>query len=196
MVLTPVLALVLTINDLRFRYLALFIFIIACFTDWYDGYAARKLKKITETGKYLDPLADKLLVSTMFGIFAYLEFIPVWMFFAIILRDVLITSLRAYAISTRKPFETSGLAKWKTASQMTAIFFLLVWLILQHPAPGGETMSVAARFILEWNLVWSTMLFVTVYTLMTGVIYLFENRRHLKSIAIAFYRVFVPTNVR
>jgi len=44
--------------------------------------------------------------------------------------------------------------------------------------------------------VWSTMLFVTVYTVMTGVMYLVENRHHLKSLAIAFYRVFVPTNVR
>jgi len=196
MMLTPVLAVVITIDDLRFKYLALAIFMLAAFTDWYDGYAARKLNKRTKTGKYLDPLADKLLVSTILGVFAFLQYIPVWMFLAIGLRDILITALRAYVISTRKSFETSNFAKWKTASQMATIFFLLVWSLLQQQAQAGGPLHNIVSFVEEWNLVWSTMLFVTVYTVMTGVMYLVENRHHLKSLAIAFYRVFVPTNVR
>ncbi len=194
MILTPVFAVVLTYNGLHFKYVAFGIFLIASLTDWYDGYAARKLGKTTETGKYLDPLADKLLVSTAFGIFAYLQVIPVWMFFVIAFRDIVITALRAYAISTNKEFETSSLAKWKTASQMTAIYFLLIWIIAREQVGAGS--SAFLNFVEELNLVWGVMLFVTLYTLATGVLYAIENRSHLKSLAIACYRVFVPTNVR
>ena len=194
MILTPVFAVVLTYEGLLFKYVALGIFVVASFTDWYDGYAARKWSKTTETGKYLDPLADKLLVSTAFGMFAYLEVVPVWMFLVIALRDIMITALRAYAISTHKKFETSSLAKWKTAAQMAAIYFLLFWTISQEQI--GDTSSSFLHFVGEWNIVWGVMLFITLYTLATGILYLIENRSHLKGLAIACYRVFVPTNVR
>lgn len=194
MILTPLFAVTLTFKGIHFKYLSFFIFILASLTDWYDGYVARKFGSTTQTGKYLDPLADKLLVSTAFGIFAYLRIVPIWMFLVIALRDIVITGLRAYAITTGKPFETSSFAKWKTVCQMVSIYLLFLWMIAQHEY--GKSMPAIMQMIENWNLVWSVMLFVTLYTLITGVSYLYENRSHLKSLAIAFYRVFVPTNVR
>ena len=70
------------------------IFIIACVTDTYDGYYARKYNQITPEGKFLDPLADKILVSSAFISFAYLGIIEFWMVGLIIFRDLFVTGLR------------------------------------------------------------------------------------------------------
>ncbi len=192
MALTPLFAVALSFQDSDWTYAALGIFLLASFTDWYDGYVARKYGIVTETGKYLDPLADKLLVSTAFGIFTFaLDIMPVWMFLIIVGRDVLITALRAYAISGDKPFETSSFAKWKTACQMACIYVLLFLLIAQR---GFD--SIILQTIEAWDVIWIMMFVVTMYTLATGAIYLWENRSLLKDLAVAFYRAFVPTNVR
>lgn len=195
MFLTPLFAIVLTFDSLACKYISLSIFILASLTDWYDGYAARKLGKITSTGKYLDPLADKLLVSTAFGVFAYLGYIKVWMFVVIASRDLLITGLRSYALYQGKPIETSNFAKWKTACQMFAIYLLFIWLIARTHHPEDPAPTIFQK-IEDWQLIYNLMFFVTFYTLATGVSYLVVNRRHLKNLAIAFYRVFVPTNIR
>lgn len=192
MALTPAFAVTLTYEETYWKYVAFGIFILAALTDWYDGYVARKDGTATQTGKYLDPLADKLLVSTAFGIFAFaLEIMPIWMFLVVVSRDIMITALRAYAITTGKVFETNSFAKWKTACQMGCIFVLLLLILAEQ---GFD--SLILQKIEAWGLVWNMMFLVTVYTLTTGIIYLYENRPLLKSLAIAFYRVFVPTNVR
>ncbi len=196
MALTPVFAMLLTYEEVSMKYASLLVYILASATDWYDGYIARKFGSITITGKYLDPLADKILVSTAFGMFAFLELIPVWMFVAMASRDALITGLRAYSISTRRSFETISLAKWKTALQMVVIYLMLLWIIAMQEHAGLATMPAFMQMVYDWNIVWNVMMFVTLYTLTTGIVYLTENRYLLKSLVIACYRVFVPTNVR
>jgi CDP-diacylglycerol--glycerol-3-phosphate 3-phosphatidyltransferase len=195
-VLTPLFAVALLFDSVYFKYIAFFIFFLATLTDWYDGYVARKYGSITSTGKYLDPLADKLLVTTAFGMFTYLGYMHLWMFMVIALRDVIITGLRAYALSKGKLFETSNFAKWKTACQMAAIYVLFIYMIIKETAAVRPEEPVLLAEIEKSNLIWSLMLFVTLYTLATGFSYLFDNRHHLKSLAIAFYRTIVPTNVR
>lgn len=195
-VLTPLFAVVLIFENLYFKYLSLFIFILASLTDWYDGYFARKHGSITSAGKYLDPLADKLLISTAFGIFTFLGYVPLWMFVVIALRDILITGLRSYAISRGEVFATSIWAKWKTATQMFAIYCLFIWMIAESRYSNEIAAPAFLTKIKEWDLMGKLMLFVTIYTVTTGVSYLYENRQHLKSLAVAFYRVFVPTDVR
>ncbi|HEX9655221.1 MAG TPA: CDP-diacylglycerol--glycerol-3-phosphate 3-phosphatidyltransferase [bacterium] len=194
--LTPVFAVSLTFEALWIRYLSLSIFFLASLTDWYDGYVARKHGNITNIGRYLDPLADKLLISTAFGMFSYLGLVQFWMFAVIAFRDFLITGLRSYALHLNKPFVTSNFAKWKTFCQMLAIYFVLIWLIVKETHQTGEPIPALMQDIENWDVIGKMMLFVTFFTLATGVSYLFDNRRHLKSIAISFYRVFVPTNVR
>lgn len=195
-VLTPLFAVTLTFESVYFKYGSFFIFILASLTDWGDGYLARKSGKITSTGKYLDPLADKLLTTTAFAVFTYLGYVKLWMFLAIAARDVVITTLRSYATSTSKPLVTSHSAKWKTGCQMAAIYLIFIWMIAKETYHGSEPMPAALEFVESWHLISLLMLFVTTFTVTTGVSYLYENRRHLKSLAIAFYRVFVPTNVR
>jgi CDP-diacylglycerol--glycerol-3-phosphate 3-phosphatidyltransferase len=192
-VLTPLFAVSLTTEA---RLVSLAIFFVASLTDWYDGYIARKYGHITKIGKYLDPLADKLLISTAFGMFAYLGLVKFWMFAVIALRDFMITGVRSYALHQNKPFTTSHIAKWKTASQMLTIYFILIWMLVKESYRAGEPLPAIMEDIENWNLIANMMLFVTFFTLATGVSYLFENRRHLKSLVISFYRVFMPTNVR
>ncbi len=193
--LTPVFAFALIQNELYFKYAALAVFVVAALTDWYDGYVARKHNAISQAGKYLDPLADKLLVSTAFFLFAFLNYMPFWMFWIIVLRDVSITLLRWYAVNTGKQFETSNYAKWKTAAQMVVIHLLLIWSIVEKQFITDVNTPTVLHFVSDLDLIWNITFFVTAYTLLTGIIYLFENRSHLKSLAIACYRVFVTTNV-
>jgi len=192
-VLTPFFAVLLIA---KLYYLSLILFVIATLTDWYDGYAARKMGKITPFGKYLDPLADKLLISTAFGALTYMGIVPFWMFLVIALRDVLITALRSYAASTEQPFETGGFAKWKTGCQMAGIYLILFWIIANEKFAESQTTKGLVKLDEEWELVHNLMLFVTIYTLASGLFYLFENRGVFKRMVIAFYRVFMPTNVR
>lgn len=192
-ILTPVFAVSFAV---KFYYLSLLVFFIASLTDWYDGHLARKFGKVTPVGKYLDPLADKLLVSTAFALFLYLGYMKMWMFTLIVSRDFLITGLRSYALYIGKPFQTTLFAKWKTAVQMAAIYLVFFWVIAKHQYVGEESPPALLDNVERWNLVYNLMFFVTVYTVVSGMTYLYENRGRLKDIAIAFYRVFVPTNVR
>lgn len=192
-VLTPFFALALIT---KWYYWSLFLFILATLTDWYDGYAARKMGKITPFGKYFDPLADKLLISTAFGTLTYMGIVPFWMFLVIALRDVLITAVRSYAASTEQPFETVGFAKWKTGCQMAAIYLIVFWIIATDRFSESQTTQGLVKLDEEWALVDNLMLFVTIYTLASGLFYLVENRSVFKRMVIAFYRVFMPTNVR
>jgi CDP-diacylglycerol--glycerol-3-phosphate 3-phosphatidyltransferase len=114
-------------DDFFFRLYALIIFLLASFTDLIDGYLARKWKQETEFGKFLDPLADKILVVSSFLTFILLdEQIELWMVLLIILRDMLITSLRWLAIRSGTSLHTTMMGKIKTAFQMGAIFVILV----------------------------------------------------------------------
>jgi len=76
------------------RLIALSVFIIAAITDWLDGYLARKLNQITELGKFLDPLVDKVLTIALFLLFIELGQVPAWAVFLIITRELLITAWR------------------------------------------------------------------------------------------------------
>ncbi len=114
-----------------YRILAFAIFLVASITDLIDGYLARKWNQETEFGKFLDPLADKVLVIGAFITFILLnEQVEIWMVFLIVLRDMLITSLRYIGIRTGKPIQTTKIAKLKTAFQMGAIVVLLTLFIV------------------------------------------------------------------
>lgn len=103
-----------------------FLFMIASFTDFLDGYLARKFKQITKLGVILDPIADKLLVITALVVLVDLVRVPAWLATVIILREFIITTLRFYALSRGVviPAETAG--KAKTVLQMLSILFLLI----------------------------------------------------------------------
>ncbi|TGK10022.1 CDP-diacylglycerol--glycerol-3-phosphate 3-phosphatidyltransferase [Leptospira fletcheri] len=110
---------------------ALVLFAAASVTDFIDGYLARKWKQETEFGKFLDPLADKIIVVGCFTTFIFLhEQIELWMVLLIVGRDMMITTLRFLAIRQGNSIRTTMLGKVKTAFQMGAIILILIFFIL------------------------------------------------------------------
>lgn len=100
------------------------VFGLASFTDWLDGYLARRWEIVTILGKFLDPLADKLLVMAALIMFIPLGRVPAWAVFVILAREMIVTGLRSIASSEGIVIAASNLGKYKTIYQMVAIIAL------------------------------------------------------------------------
>lgn len=102
------------------------VFSVASITDWLDGYLARKWQLVTVMGKFLDPLADKLIVMAALIMMIPLDRVPAWAVFLIIARETLVTGLRSVASSEGIVISASDLGKYKTILQMVAIIALML----------------------------------------------------------------------
>jgi CDP-diacylglycerol--glycerol-3-phosphate 3-phosphatidyltransferase len=175
-ILSPVFLFFFLSNDPLLKQISLGVFIIAALTDWYDGWLARKFNYITTWGRFWDPLADKILTSAAFLGFAFLNILSWWMVIIILIRDLTITALRAYADYKKSPFPTSNYAKWKTFIQMTFLYYLLIIYVGQN-TPGlynGNEQLFSILF--NDTFIYFLMLFITVITFHSGVTYLYKNR--------------------
>ncbi|MBT2215041.1 CDP-diacylglycerol--glycerol-3-phosphate 3-phosphatidyltransferase [Virgibacillus dakarensis] len=105
---------------------AALLFIVASTTDWIDGYYARKYNLVTNLGKFLDPLADKLLVSAAFILLVEMDLAPAWLVIVIISREFAVTGLRLVAAGEGIVLAASKLGKLKTVTQIVAIAALLL----------------------------------------------------------------------
>ncbi|MGL5001150.1 MAG: CDP-diacylglycerol--glycerol-3-phosphate 3-phosphatidyltransferase [Cetobacterium sp.] len=108
-----------------YRLIAFGIFIFASLTDWLDGYIARKYNLITDLGKIMDPLADKILVISALVIFVKLDYIPSWMSIVVIAREFLISGIRTIAAAKGEVIPAGILGKYKTTTQMIVIIIML-----------------------------------------------------------------------
>lgn len=108
------------------HFVAALIFIIAAGTDWLDGYYARKYNLITNLGKFLDPLADKLLVAAALILLVELGLAPAWIVIIIISREFGVTGLRLVAAGGGIVLAASNMGKLKTVTQILAIILLLL----------------------------------------------------------------------
>lgn len=106
--------------------IAAIIFLLASATDWLDGYYARKYNLITNMGKFLDPLADKLLVSAAFILLVELELVAAWIVILIVSREFAVTGLRLVAAGEGVVLAASSMGKLKTTAQLSAIALLLL----------------------------------------------------------------------
>jgi CDP-diacylglycerol--glycerol-3-phosphate 3-phosphatidyltransferase len=181
-ILTPVFLVLFLSNDPLLIQISLGVFIIAAITDWYDGWLARKFNYITEWGKFLDPLADKILTSTAFIAFAILGILELWMVLLIILRDIVVTLLRLLAEHRKISFSTSRSAQWKTFLQMFFLYYLLLVYTAQTVDWIKNINQDLLINLLNPYLIYYTMLFITLFTLFTGITYLFSNRTLIKQL--------------
>ena len=141
------------------RYISLAIFVIASVTDWFDGYLARKHHLVTNFGKFMDPLADKLLVCSAMICLIELERLPAWFVIIIIAREFIISGFRLIAAENGIVIAANYWGKFKTVSQMIMIILLLLHL-------GG------IFAVLEQIFIWLSLA-LTVISLMT---YIWQNR--------------------
>ncbi|MDR1486953.1 MAG: CDP-diacylglycerol--glycerol-3-phosphate 3-phosphatidyltransferase [Deltaproteobacteria bacterium] len=123
----PVIILSLTLADLKpfICGLVAIVYLIAALSDLLDGYLARKYHNESNLGRFLDPMADKLLVSSAMIMLVGLDLIPAWVAFLIISREMMVTSLRAIAVERGLVISASGPGKQKTLAQNIAMFCLL-----------------------------------------------------------------------
>lgn len=160
------------------RVLALFIFILAVITDIYDGRWARANNMVTPLGILLDPLADKILMAAAFISFVGLKelAIPAWMVVIIITREFIITGLRLLAAGEGIVLPAEREGKHKTASQMAAIFMVLVYLIARSLGItcGWWNEVIDRQGKLGINLV---MLIAVILTVISGCLYLYRHRK-------------------
>ncbi|WP_226528344.1 CDP-diacylglycerol--glycerol-3-phosphate 3-phosphatidyltransferase [Metabacillus niabensis] len=139
------------------------IFIIASTTDWIDGYYARKLNQVTNLGKFLDPLADKLLVSAALIILVELGLAPSWMVILIISREFAVTGLRLVLAGEGEVVAANMLGKIKTWTQIIAISALLL-----HNLPF-ELMNIPFATMALWV--------ATFFTVISGWDYFMKNKQ-------------------
>ncbi|MBI4143393.1 CDP-diacylglycerol--glycerol-3-phosphate 3-phosphatidyltransferase [Candidatus Woesearchaeota archaeon] len=155
--LIPLFAIIL-LADIPYKHiLAAFVFGMLTISDFFDGYIARKKRQVTEIGKLIDPIADKLLISTalIFLLVQGYEGIDLWMAVAIIAREIILTAVRIYLLPSKIIVPASNFGKAKTVVQSIAIIFVLLKLLFS----------------------WHMMLVAVLLTLISGIEYLFRIRQ-------------------
>ena len=175
-ILTPVFLILFLSNEPVLKQVSLAVYVAAAITDWYDGWLARKFNYITTWGKFMDPLADKILTSAAFFAFVAIGVLPLWMVLVVVIRDLFVTSLRLFAEWKKKTFTTNNLAKIKTFIQMIFIFYLLIVFTLKENYYLKVNFPQIIEYFTNPTLIYYVMLSITVYTFLTGVIYIYQNR--------------------
>lgn len=129
------------------------IFIFASATDWVDGYYARKYDLVTNLGKFLDPLADKLLVSAAFVLLVELDLAPAWIVIIIISREFAVTGLRLILAGQGEVVAANQLGKIKTWAQIVAISALILHntIFTLVGIPFDDIMLYIALFFTLWS---------------------------------------------
>lgn len=157
-------------GGLWLRWLALGIYVAAAVTDWLDGWAARTYAQFSKLGRMLDPIADKLLVSSCLLMLAADGTIRGWALWAAIIilcREILVSGLREYLAELRVSVPVTNLAKWKTGLQLVAVGFLI----------AGDAGDVVLPYT---SLIGLTLLWISaVLTLYTGYDYFRAGSKHL-----------------
>ncbi len=174
----PLIVFFLVFENLEHRFLySLLIFIIASYTDRLDGHIARKSKSVTNFGKIMDPLADKILVSSVFICFAYLGLMSVLAVILIIAREFIVTSVRFLILeSENKVISANGWGKLKTISQMITISGIFIFQMYIEET-GVHIVNIQALTLIQNILIWICV----ILSVISGLIYIIDNRRYIKT---------------
>ena len=180
--LVPFFILFMELDGLTVNILALLVFIAASLTDLLDGQLARKYNTITPLGIFLDPLADKLLISAAFICFIDIPYlgVPAWMVIAIISREFLITGLRTIAASKNVIIPADKSGKFKTTSQIVVIILVLLILIFNEIVKVyGISVGSSLQNIIAKTPYWAVLV-AAFFTIYSGAHYMLKHRRLLK----------------
>jgi len=148
-------------------WIAALLFSAAAITDYFDGYFARRFGLVSNLGKVMDPVADKLLASSAFIMLASLGWVQAWIVCIIIGREIAVTGLRNIIAEKGQDVSASNLGKYKTGFQIAAIIPLLI----HYPFFGLDPHAIGVFFL------WGAL----VFTVWSGVDYFFKFRNLLKS---------------
>ncbi|MBN2107643.1 MAG: CDP-diacylglycerol--glycerol-3-phosphate 3-phosphatidyltransferase [Deltaproteobacteria bacterium] len=168
-ILVPVLFTVLLKSPGKFlSFVAALIFGLASITDFLDGYLARRMNLVTTLGKFLDPLADKLLVGVALIMMIQLDRVAPWIVALIVGREILVISLRMVAVREHIVIETTKIAKFKTGFQIAAVIGLLIHY-------GYRIGSGPSSFVLDFHALGTWLLYIAlVITLWSGADYFYK----------------------
>ncbi len=173
--LTPIFLLLLFADTWYWKSLAFVVFSAASLTDLYDGKLARAGNQETPLGRFLDPLADKILVTSALVALALNKLVNFWIVLPIVGRDILITGIRLYGLSRGKQMVTTRLAKWKTVAQLITVLFILLVIGVEETV---ERFAANSSFFLDDQLIQllANVLLagVLLLTMLSGFHYLFR----------------------
>ena len=177
--LVPVFMVFMYIDNPYSYLIGLIVFAVASFTDFLDGNIARKYNMVTDFGKFMDPLADKMLTTAAFiGFVAKgVGFQSVWILFIVLFREFMVSSIRLIAVSSGgKVIAANIWGKAKTVSQMIAIIFTITVLCFMELFPQFTLLNTALAVAVNVALWVSTVLCV-----ISGAIYLVQNGETINS---------------
>ena len=174
---TMVFVTVLSLN-IPFKFtIGLWLFVVASITDWLDGMIARKWNLITNFGKLMDPLADKVLVAAAFVMLSAEGIFPAWILVVILAREFLVTGLRLIATAQGVVLAADHLGKWKTIFQIVTAIYLLLALASQE-APMRVFAGLFSINGLGSHQLGLWLCYLTLAaTVISGLNYVWKNRR-------------------
>ncbi len=152
------------------------LYVVIALTDLVDGVIARRMGTVTELGKELDPMADKVLVFLILFAFFRIHILPLWVILPVFLRDIFVHSLRRRARMLGLSFKTSGPAKAKTAVQMLFIGFVLAIPVILSMPVSERLYNSLADYMTGSGIVIS-MFIIMLFTVYTGIDYYIKYRR-------------------
>lgn len=169
MVLTVVFLLFLFAHGVIYKILAFFTFLIAALTDFLDGHIAKKYNLVSDFGKLMDPIADKVLTISAFLAFVEMDIVPAWMVMIIIFREFVVTGMRLLALQKHEVIEATMGGKHKTVSQMASIFIILLFIIYREfGRPFPE------------DIILVLMTVTVILTIISGISFFLRNRRIIR----------------
>jgi len=155
--------------------LAVIVFTIASLTDYYDGHFAKKRGLVSDFGKIMDPVADKILLLSVFGVLAHIGMIAWWMFIVIAIREVWVTASRLKACRQGKVIAAERAGKIKTVVQIVAVSAILLYLVAQQSEFCSFWFYNVQRAWLNVN--YGLMLLAVILTVYSGIDYFRSKRK-------------------
>jgi CDP-diacylglycerol--glycerol-3-phosphate 3-phosphatidyltransferase len=185
--LVPIFTALFLADSLWAQWASLFVFLGAAITDYFDGAIARKRGLVSNFGKVMDPLADKLLMSTALICLVQVGMVPAWMVALILWREFAVTGLRTLAAAHQKVMAASIWGKIKTVSQMIAVTICLILIVVQNTLNAVSAtwlttvrqwgaMGTLTATLLDTNLLpYWTMFLAAVGSIYSGIRYFYDN---------------------